>query len=82
MDPILQKAIVLIEEATNNDNFHFDYSDNLIATGGSSADYSAYYFELSEDYFLTLDFKDFSFDDFSIVGKSQKQLICQLLNEE
>ena len=78
MNEILKKAMELINKAQNDQEFIFEHSDNLIATGERSVDYSAYCFDLSEDYYLILDFKDFSFEDFSIFHKFRKSLINDL----
>lgn len=67
---ILQKASKIIEKAKNDKHFAGDHCDEIIMSGESTADYSLHKFELSEDYFLLLDFSDFSFNDFSIINKS------------
>jgi len=80
---LLNKALDIIKIAENNSgNFHSMYSQFLRATGESSADYSLYEIELSEDYLLVIDFVDFSISDFSIVHRSHTKYIAWSANEE
>lgn len=81
MNEILKKAQILVEAAQTNPDFCGDHSDNLFATGERSVDYSAYHFELSDDYYLIIDFVDFSFEDFSIVNRSHHGMIVQEAEE-
>jgi len=82
MEAILSKAQGIIASAKNDENFLFDNSGNLIATGERSVDYSLYYFDLSDEYYLLIDFVDFSFEKFSIVNKSHSPEISRLCEEE
>jgi hypothetical protein len=78
MMTILKKAMTLINKAQDDENFLSDNSDRLVGTGDSSAEYSAYCFELSDEYYLILDFVDFSLVDFSIVNRGHKKLMENL----
>jgi hypothetical protein len=82
MTAILKKAKQIIEKAKTDEDFFFDNGDQLIATGERSVDYSLYCFDLSDEYYLLIDFVDFAFEDFSIVHKNHYDTIVRLQTEE
>lgn len=77
MNEILKKAQPIILKAQEDDDFLADNTDNLRGTGESSADYSIYEFDLSDDYSLLIDFIDLSYEGFSIVNKNHKDFISK-----
>lgn len=81
MKEILAKANEILNKAQNDLAFLADNADNIIATGERSVDYSLYCFDLSDDYYLLIDFVDFSIEDFSIVNKSHYNTIIRLQEE-
>lgn len=82
-DDLLNEALKLINKAKSDSrNFMSDYPANLRATGESSSAYSLYEFELSDNYYLVIDFVDLSFEDFSIVCRGHESHIVYNSGEE
>lgn len=75
MNDILSKAQKIIEQAETNKEFHSEYANNLVGTGERSSDYSSYHFEINDDYYLIIDFADFSFENFSLVYQNHHHQI-------
>lgn len=62
-------ALALLKEARTSHDFTFDHSDNLVATGERSIDFSQYRFELSDDRDMLINFSDASFSGYSIAER-------------
>lgn len=81
-EEIFRKAADIIEDARTNKDFRSDYEVNLVAVGDSAEDYSLYEIELSDDYYLVIDFVNFIFEDASLVCRTQEAHISYNIGED
>jgi len=81
-DTIINQAQKIIEEAKSKNDFHTTYESNLRATGESADEYSLYEIELSEDYYLVIDFVNFKLEDVSLVSRGHEAHISYNVGEE
>ncbi|PBQ32397.1 hypothetical protein CNR22_11655 [Sphingobacteriaceae bacterium] len=81
-EEIFKKAADIIEEAKTDKNFRSDYEVNLLAIGDSAEEYSLYEIELSEDYYLVIDFVNFVFEDASLVSRGHESHISYNVGED
>lgn len=65
--------MALLKEAKTSQDFAFDHSDHLTASGERSIDFSQYRFELSDGRDILINFEDASFTGFSIVEREPQQ---------
>ena len=80
---LLTEALKFIDEAKSDSSaFMTAYPANLRATGESPADYALYEFELSDNYYLVIDFAGLVFEDFSIVCRGHESHIVYNSGEE
>lgn len=75
MENIHQEILSLIDQAQNDIDFQADYSEYIIATGDSSADYALYHIDISDDYYVFITFSDSIFNNFSVVYKGHHPFI-------
>ena len=81
-DEILKKGLQILEEAKLNPDFHSNYESNLRATGDSAEEYSLYEIELSEEYYVVIDFVNFKLEDYSLVNRGHEAHISYNVGEE
>jgi hypothetical protein len=73
MNNLSPDALALLNKARTSHDFTIDHSDNLVATGARSIDFSQYRFELSDGRDLLINFSDASFSGFSVVTRQHEE---------